>query len=85
VPQGTFLGYIGDFNGGSTRRISPHLHFSIVLDNGAGQYRNELFFNNTVDPSRYFNMPVNYACAVDIVTCSAQPLCQNPILSAGGN
>ena len=45
---------------------------------------NELAFNNTVDPSAYLGMPVNYACAPDRPMCAEQPLCEAAILSAGG-
>jgi len=33
--------------------------FSIVLDDGQGSYRNELEISNTLDPSPYFNLPLN--------------------------
>ncbi|MGF1507495.1 MAG: M23 family metallopeptidase [Chloroflexi bacterium] len=84
VEQGTYLGRIGDFNGGAAWRIAPHLHFSIVLDDGNGQFLNELEFNNTVDPSRYLGMPVNYACAPNVVTCDPDPLCEDALLGSGG-
>jgi murein DD-endopeptidase MepM/ murein hydrolase activator NlpD len=60
VEQGTLLGYTGDYNGNSARGVWVHLHFSIVKDNGRGQYRNELEFNNTLDPSPYLGMNLNY-------------------------
>lgn len=84
VPQGTLLGYTGDYNGGSSRSVWVHLHFSIVLDDGVGGYRNELEFNNTVDPSRYLRMSVNYACAPDVPTCTTDPLCPEAILGESG-
>lgn len=73
VPQGTLLGYTGDYNGNSPRTIWVHLHFSIVLDDGHGRYLNELEFANTVDPSPYLGMNVNYACAEDTAVCA--PVC----------
>ncbi len=69
VEQGTLLGYTGDYNGQSLRDIWVHLHFSIVLDNGRGRYANELEFANTLDPSPYLGLPVNYACRSEAMTC----------------
>lgn len=83
VEQGTLLGYTGNYSG-SARPVGVHLHFSIVLDNGSGSYRNELEFNNTVDPSRYLGMPVNYGCAPIAPDCSPNPLCLDAILSEAG-
>ncbi len=60
VEQGTLLGYTGDYNGNSARSVWVHLHFSVVLDDGNGRYTNELEFNNTLDPSPYLGMAVNY-------------------------
>jgi len=85
VKQGTLLGYTGNY-AGAAGGISTHLHFSIVLDDGSGSYSNELYFENTVDSSRYLGMPVNYACAPNAaITCSSDPLCPEAILSAGGS
>jgi peptidoglycan LD-endopeptidase LytH len=75
VEQGTLLGYTGDYNGGSLRTIWVHLHFSIVLDDGNGQYRNELDFANTLDPSSYLGMNVNYNCDSAAGGCTADPDC----------
>ena len=75
VPQGTLLGYTGDYNGTSPRTVWVHLHFSIVKDDGNGRYTNELDFNNTLDPSPYLGLPVNYACAGAAMQCSAHPTC----------
>jgi hypothetical protein len=82
VEQGTLLGYTGDYGG--NRRVAVHLHFSIVLDNGSGGYANELDFDNTIDPSRYLGMAVNYGCAPEVVTCTDDPLCERAILGRGG-
>lgn len=60
VPQGTLLGYTGDYNGTSARGVWVHLHFSVVQDDGNGRYRNELEFNNTLDPSPYLGLALNY-------------------------
>lgn len=65
VEQGTLLGFTGDYNGNSLRSVWVHLHFSIVEDDGAGRYTNELEFGNTLDPSPYLGRDVNYACTQD--------------------
>ncbi len=75
VEQGTLLGYTGDFNGDSLRTIWVHLHFSIVMDDGNGRYRNELDFANTLDPSPYLGLNVNYNCESPSTGCTADPLC----------
>ena len=62
VEQGTLLGYTGDYNGDSLRSVWVHLHFSIVRDDGAGRYTNELDFDNTLDPSPYLGRSVSYPC-----------------------
>jgi hypothetical protein len=77
VEQGTLLGYTGDYNGASPRTIWTHLHFSIVLDDGSGQYLNELDFSNTIDPSPYLGIAVNYQCVPAAAGCTAQPTCEN--------
>jgi peptidoglycan LD-endopeptidase LytH len=69
VEQGTLLGYTGDYNGNSARSVWTHLHFSIVRDNGAGGYRNELEFANTLDPSAYLGMEVHYERAAGVAGC----------------
>lgn len=73
VPRGTLLGYTGDYNGDSLRTVWVHLHFSIVKDDGTGRFSNELEFGNTLDPSPYLGLPVNYACNAAEVECSATP------------
>lgn len=77
VKQGTLLGYTGDYNGNSARSIWVHLHFSIVKDDGNGRFLNELEFANTLDPSPYLGVAVNYQCASAASGCTAQPVC-NP-------
>lgn len=71
VEQGTLLGYTGDYNGRSARDVWVHLHFSIVKDDGNGRYRNELDFNNTIDPTPYLSLPLNYQDAVADMKCLA--------------
>ena len=59
VEAGTFLGYQGNYSGDSFNPVGVHLHFSIVLDDGQGSFRNELEIRNTLDPSPYFGLPLN--------------------------
>jgi hypothetical protein len=75
VQRGDFLGYTGNFSGTPFSPVGVHLHFSIVLDNGQGGYRNELEFSNTIDPSSYLGMAVNYVCAPVVPDCVLDPSC----------
>ncbi len=75
VERGTLLGYTGNYNGGALRGVWVHLHFSIVKDNGRGGYANELEFANTLDPSPYLGLPVNYACQAEAVQCGLPAVC----------
>lgn len=59
IEAGTFLGYQGDYSGDPNNPTGIHLHFSIVQDNGDGQFKNELDIKNTLDPSPYFGLPLN--------------------------
>ena len=59
VSAGTLLGYQGNFSGSPDNPTGLHLHFSIVKDDGQGQYLNELEINNTLDPSPYFGLSLN--------------------------
>ncbi|HEX9617900.1 MAG TPA: M23 family metallopeptidase [Anaerolineales bacterium] len=59
VEAGTLLGHQGNYSGDPGNPVGTHLHFSIVLDDGQGQYRNELEIENTLDPSPYLGLPVN--------------------------
>ena len=59
VEAGTLLGYQGNYSGDMDNPTGIHLHFSIVLDDGQGRFRNELEFSNTLDPSPYFGLPLN--------------------------
>ena len=49
--------------------------YLVVQDDGNGRYLNELDFNNTLDPSPYLGMAVNYACNTGTDGCSANPTC----------
>ena len=75
VPQGTLLGYTGDYNGRSLRDIWVHLHFSIVKDDGSGNYANELQIENTKDPSPYLGMQLNYTCSRAVAGCTSNTDC----------
>lgn len=59
VEAGTRLGYQGNYSGDPSAPTGVHLHFSIVLDDGAGFLRNELNIRNTLDPSPYLGIQVN--------------------------
>lgn len=60
VEQGTLLGYMGNYSGDANNPTGHHLHFSVVKDDGNGNYTNELDFSNTLDPGPYLSMTVNY-------------------------
>lgn len=59
VETGKLLGYQGNFTGDAANPSGIHLHFSIVLDDGKGSFRNELDINNTLDPSPYLGLSLN--------------------------
>jgi murein DD-endopeptidase MepM/ murein hydrolase activator NlpD len=59
VKAGTLLGYQGNYSGNTENPVGVHLHFSIVKDDGSGNYLNELEIGNTIDPSAYLGLPVN--------------------------
>lgn len=59
IEAGIFLGYQGDYSGDPNNPVGVHLHFSIVEDDGTGQFKNELEIENTLDPSPYLGLPLN--------------------------
>jgi murein DD-endopeptidase MepM/ murein hydrolase activator NlpD len=59
VKAGTLLGYQGNYSGTADNPVGVHLHFSIVKDDGQGNFLNELRFQNTLDPSFYLGVPLN--------------------------
>lgn len=59
VKAGTLLGHQGNYSGTPGIPVGVHLHFSIVLDDGQGQYKNELKIQNTLDPSPYLGLNLN--------------------------
>jgi peptidoglycan LD-endopeptidase LytH len=69
IEQGTLLGYQGEY-GGADAPIGMHVHFSIVLSDDEGAFMNEARVSNTLDPSPYFEMPLNVADALTRpITC----------------
>ncbi|HEX9090514.1 MAG TPA: M23 family metallopeptidase [Anaerolineales bacterium] len=73
VAAGTFLGYQGDYSGDPDNPVGVHLHFSIVLDDGRGSFRNELDIANTLDPSPYLGLTLNASQNREgVIICSAQ-------------
>jgi hypothetical protein len=56
VEAGTLLGYQGNYSGDPLNPVGMHLHISIVKDDGAGQFLNELRIENTLDPSPYLGL-----------------------------
>lgn len=74
VRAGTLLGHQGNYSGTPDNPTGVHLHFSIVLDDGEGGYRNELEIKNTLDPSPYLGLRVNAnQTGGQVVTCLSQP------------
>jgi murein DD-endopeptidase MepM/ murein hydrolase activator NlpD len=74
VAAGTLLGYQGNYSGDPLQPVGVHLHFSIVLDDGHGHFRNELDIRNTLDPSPYFGLPLNGQKNRNrIVVCTGEP------------
>jgi peptidoglycan LD-endopeptidase LytH len=59
VEEGTLLGYQGNYSGDPNNPTGVHLHFSIVKDDGAGKFLNELKIQNTLDPSAYLGLVIN--------------------------
>ena len=71
IRSGTLLGYQGNYSGDPNNPTGVHLHFSIVRDDGNGKFLNELKIANTLDPSPYFNLPLNAATNRDMI-----PVCE---------
>jgi murein DD-endopeptidase MepM/ murein hydrolase activator NlpD len=71
VEAGTLLGHQGDYSGDPNNPVGVHLHFSIVLDDSQGGFRNELDINNTLDPSPYLGLALNANTSNgEVVVCS---------------
>lgn len=59
VKAGTLLGYQGNYSGTPGSPTGVHLHFSIVLGDETGSFRNELEIKNTLDPGPYLGLNLN--------------------------
>jgi len=59
IEAGIFLGKQGNYSADPNNPVGIHLHFSIVEDDGVGQFKNELDIKNTYDPSPYLGLPLN--------------------------
>ncbi len=71
IAAGTLLGYQGNYTGDAANPSGVHLHFSIVLGDGKGGFRNELDINNTLDPSPYLGLPLNASTSDGtVITCT---------------
>jgi hypothetical protein len=72
IDAGVLLGYQGNYSGDPANPVGVHLHFSIVEDDGMGQFKNETEIKNTYDPSPYLGLPVNgYENLSDVPLCAA--------------
>jgi hypothetical protein len=70
IDAGTLLGYQGNYSGTPDNPTGIHLHFSIVKDDGQGNFLNELEIGNTLDPSPYFGLSLNGKTNTDFIpTC----------------
>lgn len=73
VDAGTFLGTQGNYSGDPNNPVGVHLHISIVQDDGAGSFKNELDINNTYDPSPYLGLRLNaYQNRDQIPVCESE-------------
>lgn len=72
VTAGTLLGFQGIYSGDLSRPTGLHLHFSIVEDDPHGDFKNELEFGNTLDPSPYLGFEVSAGgLGTDIARCES--------------
>ncbi len=76
VEEGTLLGYQGNFSGTIGKPVGIHLHFSLVMDDGQNSFLNELDIRNTLDPSPYFDLPLNGKTNQGVI-----PVCQSQLPS----
>lgn len=74
IKAGTLLGHQGNFSGNPASPVGVHLHFSVVLDDGNGQFLNELDIKNTLDPSPYLGLNLNAHQNTDEI-----PLCPSDL------
>lgn len=70
VPQGTLLGYQGNYAGNGNDPVGMHLHFSIVKSDNEGRFLDESKIENTLDPSPYFGIElINKKMDSDVSIC----------------
>jgi len=70
IEAGIFLGKQGNYSADPNNPVGVHLHFSIVEDDGTGQFKNELDIKNTYDPSPYLGLSLNgYENRNDVPLC----------------
>ena len=69
VRQGALLGYQGNYSADPNNPTGMHLHFSIVKDDGAGSFENELDIRNTLDPGPYLGIAVNAEGQIGRASC----------------
>jgi len=70
VEAGRLLGYQGNYAGEAATPVGVHLHFSIVRDDGNGEFLNELKIENTLDPSPYLRLSLDAQTnQTEIVRC----------------
>ncbi len=74
VKAGALLGYQGNFSGTAGQPVGVHLHFSIVKDDGSGNILNELKIENTLDPSPYLGLDLDFKSnPTRLVVCQPGP------------
>lgn len=77
VKAGRLLGYQGNYSGTPGNPTGVHLHFSIVLGDDSGGFRNELEIRNTLDPSPYLGLNLDAGRNVNEI-----PLCEGTDIQA---
>ncbi len=85
VRAGTRLGYQGNYSADPLNPVGMHLHFSIVLDDGQGRFRNELEISNTLDPTPYFGFELNADRLGEAVAVCPTRVAQAAAGSGGGS
>jgi peptidoglycan LD-endopeptidase LytH len=72
VKQGTILGYQGEY-AGTGMAILMHTHLSIIKSDSSGAFLNEAVQANTLDPSPYFGLELDYeGNPVKPIRCKSQ-------------
>ncbi len=74
VKAGTLLGYQGNYSGSANISGGSSPAFFHCSFDSEGNFENELEIGNTLDPSPYFNLPLNGKENKDIIpVCSHTP------------